>query len=165
MTKSINTKIIYDWIQCMVNHKNLAWYSPKLFLFGMTVAMTSVSTNGQELKVRQATPKDPTSWAPLIHADYPASALSANLEGTVGIRLIVSKRGRVSRCSVERSSGHEILDQAACRGMRRHAVFYPALNVKGRPTTGSYSTVITYKINYRQVPRPSAPPLTRSVIT
>lgn len=149
----------------MVNHKLLAWHLPHVFLVGMALAMMSVSTNGQDSKLRKATPKDPMSWAPLIHADYPASALSANLEGTVGIRLAVSKRGRVSRCFVERSSGHEVLDQAACRGMRRHAVFYPAFDVKGRPTTGSYSTVITYKINYKQVPRPSVPPLTRSVTT
>lgn len=129
-------------------------------LFAVSIAMP---ISAQVPQARQATPKDPRSWASLIHKDYPASALSADLQGTVGIRVAVSKKGRVSRCFVERSSGHEVLDQAACRGMRRYAEFYPALDMKGHPTTGSYSTVITYKINYKQVPRPSVPPLTRSV--
>lgn len=107
------------------------------------------------IPVKQATPKDPRVWAPLIHQTYPREAALAGLEGSVRIRVIVDAAGRVSDCFVLQSSGHVILDQAACDGMRRFAVFNPASDASGSPTVGSYSTIITYRM---RTPQPSLRP-------
>jgi protein TonB len=109
--------------------------------------------------IKQATPKDPRVWAPLIHQTYPREAALAGLESSVRIRVVVDRAGRVSDCFVLQSSGHAILDQAACDGMRRFAVFNPAIDASGSPTVGSYATVITYRMRTPQPsPLPPIPP-------
>jgi protein TonB len=105
-------------------------------------------------QVKQATPKDPRVWAPLIHQTYPREAAVAGLEGSVRIRVVVDEGGRVSDCVVLQSSGHGILDRAACDGMRRFAMFNPAIDASGSPTVGSYATIITYKM---RTPQPQPP--------
>lgn len=114
-----------------------------------------VTADSSSVPVRQATPKDPRAWAPLIQQAYPREAALAGLEGSVRIRVVVDEQGRVSDCFVIQSSGHGILDQAACDGMRRFAVFNPAVDASGSPTVGSYATIITYKM---RTPPPPTPP-------
>lgn len=98
-------------------------------------------------KARAARTKNERSWAARIQENYPPRALREEIEGTVGVRVTVSPEGRASNCSVTASSGSSILDEAACTGMERYARFEPALNDAGNPTTGSYSTRITYRLN------------------
>ena len=98
-------------------------------------------------KARGARTKNERSWAARIQENYPARALREEIEGTVGVRVTVTADGRASGCSVTSSSGSDILDSAACQGMERYARFDPALDAAGNPTTDSYSTRITYKLN------------------
>ncbi|OGS51465.1 MAG: energy transducer TonB [Erythrobacter sp. RIFCSPHIGHO2_12_FULL_63_10] len=98
-------------------------------------------------QARGATTKNERSWAARIQENYPARALREEIEGTVGVRVSVTPDGRVGSCQITGSSGSPILDDAACKGMERYARFDPALDAAGNPTTGSYSTRITYKIN------------------
>lgn len=98
-------------------------------------------------KARGARTKNERSWAARIQENYPARALREEIEGTVGVRVTVTADGRATGCSVTASSGSDILDAAACAGMERYARFEPALDDAGNPTTGSYSTRITYRLN------------------
>jgi len=98
-------------------------------------------------QARGATTKGERSWAARIQENYPARALREEIEGTVGVRVSVTPDGRVGSCQVTGSSGSPILDDAACKGMERYARFNPALDASGDPTTGSYSTRVTYKLN------------------
>ncbi|MCL9983150.1 MAG: TonB family protein [Erythrobacter sp.] len=98
-------------------------------------------------QARGARTKNERSWASRIQENYPARALREEIEGTVGVRVSVTPDGRATGCSVTASSGSDILDAAACAGMERYARFDPALDNAGNPTTGSYSTRITYKLN------------------
>jgi protein TonB len=98
-------------------------------------------------KARGARTKNERSWASRIQENYPARALREEVEGTVGVRVTVTADGRATGCSVTASSGSDILDAAACAGMERYARFDPALDDAGNPTTGSYSTRITYRLN------------------
>jgi len=91
--------------------------------------------------------KNESRWARRIQENYPSRALREEIEGTVGLRVTVTPDGRASSCTVTRSSGSKILDDAACKGMLRYARFEPALDDKGNPTTGTYSTRITYRLN------------------
>ncbi|MEL7189348.1 MAG: TonB family protein [Pseudomonadota bacterium] len=96
---------------------------------------------------QRATTKNERRWASRISNDYPSRALREEVEGTVGVRVTVDARGRASACSVTSSSGSDVLDKAACRGMQRYSRFNPALDDAGNPTTGSYTTRITYRLN------------------
>jgi periplasmic protein TonB len=98
-------------------------------------------------QARGARTKNERSWAARIQENYPARALREEIEGTVGVRVTVTPDGRATGCSVTGSSGSDILDAAACAGMERYARFEPALDAAGNPTSGSYSTRITYRLN------------------
>jgi protein TonB len=98
-------------------------------------------------QARGATTRNERRWAGQIQENYPSRALREEIEGTVGVRVTVTPDGRATGCSVTASSGSSILDEAACRGMERYARFNPALDAAGNPTTGSYSTRITYRLN------------------
>jgi TonB family protein len=64
--------------------------------------------------------------------DYPAAALRAGVEGLVRVRLEISRRGRVARCTIVQSSGSELLDTATCGLLQARARFKPARNARGR---------------------------------
>jgi periplasmic protein TonB len=98
-------------------------------------------------KARPARTKGERGWSARIQEDYPARALREEIEGTVGVRVTVTADGRATGCSVTASSGNSDLDSGACRSMERYARFDPALDDAGNPTTGSYSTRITYRLN------------------
>lgn len=98
-------------------------------------------------QARGASPRNLRRWSARIQENYPSRALREEIEGTVGVSVTIGSNGRVTACRVSRSSGSSILDQAACKGMERYARFDPALDDAGNPTTGSYSTGITYRLN------------------
>ena len=96
---------------------------------------------------RPASPSGLNRWARRIQENYPSRALREEIEGNVGVSVVVGANGRVASCRVTRSSGSSILDDAACKGMERYARFNEALDAAGNPTTGSYATTITYRLN------------------
>lgn len=98
-------------------------------------------------QARDARTKGQRGWAARIQENYPARALREEIEGTVGVRVTVTADGRATGCSVTASSGSDILDQAACAGMERYSRFEPALDYAGNPTSGNYTTRITYRLN------------------
>lgn len=98
-------------------------------------------------KARGARTKGERGWGARIKENYPARALREEVEGTVGVRVTVTPDGRATGCSVTASSGSDILDQAACTGMERYSRFEPALDDAGNPTSGNYTTRITYRLN------------------
>ena len=97
-------------------------------------------------QARAATPQNQANWSRRIIENYPARALRAEQEGSVTMSVTIDPNGRVSACNVTRSSGHSVLDEAACRDMQRYARYNPALDAAGNPTTGTATQVITYQI-------------------
>lgn len=98
-------------------------------------------------QARGVRPKNQSSWAARIQDNYPSDALRQEKEGRVGVRVSIGPDGRVTGCTVTSSSGTPSLDSAACEGMQRYARYDPALDDAGRPTSGSASTAIVYRIN------------------
>lgn len=79
--------------------------------------------------------------------DYPASAQAAGAEGTAQASLTIGADGRVSGCSITRSTGNGALDAATCSILRRRAKFSPAIDSNGRPTGDTVSTPpITWRL-------------------
>src|SRR5215218_8767555 len=63
--------------------------------------------------------------------DYPAEAVAAREQGSVGFALDVGPNGRVSDCTVTSSSGSAALDGTTCRLMISRARFTPATDARG----------------------------------
>lgn len=65
--------------------------------------------------------------------DYPRHLAKAGIGGTVGMRGTVGVNGRVTRCTVVRSSGVPELDVLTCRLIEQRFVYRPATDRTGRP--------------------------------
>jgi TonB family protein len=88
--------------------------------------------------------------------DYPAVAVRAHEEGTVGFRLLVGPGGLPSGCSVTRSSGSLILDSTTCRLLMARARFRPALDKAGKPAGDSFNGRIVWRMGVPLPPRVEA---------
>lgn len=69
----------------------------------------------------------------LKDSDFPAGLGDAGVGGTVGVRYTVAVTGRVSACTVTRSSGNAVLDETTCRLIRDRFRFRPSLDAANRP--------------------------------
>ena len=96
---------------------------------------------------RRLAPRNEKSWMAMIVKNYPIHAHLHGQEGTVGVAVSVSRDGRPTDCRVTKSSGHELLDSAACKGMQRYARFDPALDADGRPITAEFSSEVTFALD------------------
>ena len=76
--------------------------------------------------VRAARPRGGYQVRPV----YPEAARRAGVQGTTLLRIHIETDGRVGDVAVERSAGHQALDQAAADAVRRWR-FEPALNSAG----------------------------------
>jgi protein TonB len=72
--------------------------------------------------------------------DYPAAAIAAGAEGTAQAQLTIGPDGRVTGCSLTRSTGNGALDSTTCNVLRRRVKFSPARDSNGNPTTDTYTT-------------------------
>ena len=85
--------------------------------------------------------------------DYPADALAAREQGLVGFTLEVGPDGRVSGCTVTRSSGSTALDSTTCGVISSRARFTPARDAGGAPVADE----IRGRISWVLPPPPPAP--------
>ena len=72
----------------------------------------------------------------IMPRDYPRSAAGA--QGSVVAHVAVGADGRVTGCSVARSSGNAILDSTTCRLIRERFRFTPARNAQGEAVPGEF---------------------------
>ena len=78
--------------------------------------------------------------------DYPQDALRNEETGTVAVRLDIGSNGRVTGCTVTKSSGSRSLDNATCRILRARARYTPAKLSNGQTTSDTDSTRIRWQI-------------------
>jgi protein TonB len=89
-----------------------------------------------------ARPLGQAKWAAQIRDAYPSES---GVSGTVGLTVTVSPEGRATECVVTATSGHPVLDDAACRGMLTYSRFTPARDANGEAVPGTFTTRITYR--------------------
>jgi protein TonB len=70
--------------------------------------------------------------------DYPDASRRAGEEGITGVRVTVGTDGKVTQCSVTRSSGFPRLDEKACQIAQRRWRFKPATE-NGQPVEATIS--------------------------
>ena len=96
-------------------------------------------------KAEGAKPRgNPASWA--SSDDYPASSLRSGDQGTTGFRIEIGTDGRVTSCSVTKSSGFPALDDTTCKMVTRRAKFTPAKDASGNPIADNYSSRVRWQI-------------------
>jgi TonB family protein len=131
--------------------------------------MVVLALLAQALTGQQPAAEPPPAAPPLTmyfsQDDYPAAAIRAGEEGTVGFLLRVSPEGRVSDCVIVVSSGSATLDQATCRILRARARYSPAAGA-GRANTGSDGDSIAWRLPPAPPPLPpgATPALPRALV-
>ena len=76
--------------------------------------------------------------------DYPAGPLRSKIQGTTGVELTISVAGRVSACSVVKTSGNGELDWTVCRLAQQRFVFQPARDRSGSPANDTKREYFTW---------------------
>ncbi len=74
---------------------------------------------------------------------YPKDALDQGLEGRVTLSVLVAADGAVSSVTVEKSSGHPILDRVAVRAVEGNWSFQPGLE-NGKPVSGKCAITFAF---------------------
>lgn len=87
---------------------------------------------------------DPSRW--LTDSDYRPSWARRELAGLAGFRLQIAANGKVTDCSITRSTGYAELDEATCTLVAKRARFEPARGTSGEPVVGSYSGSVMWEL-------------------
>lgn len=87
------------------------------------------------------------------NSDYPRAAALAGVGGTVGLRFVVGANGRVTRCTITRSSGNADLDSTTCRLIKDRFRYRPARDPRGRAVPSTVNGEHEWQV--RQVERPA----------
>lgn len=107
---------------------------------------SSPAGNGSSVaQTRPAIPSsEPRNW--IGQADYPSLAYKDGRGGAVSFTLAVGLDGSVKSCRVTASSGSPDLDDATCKLIKERGKFHPALDAKGKPIVGNYSSRMRWEV-------------------
>ncbi len=87
---------------------------------------------------------DASRW--ITDRDYKPRWIREGKYGRASFTLDINAEGRVEKCSITRSTGHSVLDQATCSLITKRARFKPAQASDGSATTGVYSSSIRWVV-------------------
>ena len=87
---------------------------------------------------------NPGRW--VTDSDYRSTWIRQEMSGVASFALTIDSRGKVSDCTITRSTGHSALDQATCTLIERRAKFDPAKDSYGNPIAGTYRNSVNWKI-------------------
>lgn len=78
--------------------------------------------------------------------DYPLRERRSGAQAQVGFALVIGPDGRVSRCTVNASSGSRRLDRETCRILVQRARYWPARNALGAPVSSQDIGTISWPV-------------------
>ncbi|MBV7264764.1 TonB family protein [Erythrobacter sp. WH131] len=87
---------------------------------------------------------NPGRW--VTDSDYRSRWVREELSGVVSFALTIDRDGKVSDCTITKSTGHAQLDEATCRLIERRARFDPAKDSYGNPISGTYRNSVNWKL-------------------
>ncbi len=87
---------------------------------------------------------NPGGW--ITTNDYRPSWINRGYEGVAGFTLKLDASGRVSDCTITRSTGHSVLDRATCDLLGKRARFEPARGTSGESVAGSFTSTVRWTI-------------------
>jgi protein TonB len=125
----------------------------RLSLFALAGALLAAEAAACEDSKAEVPARAKANLASLFSdQDYPAAALAAREQGEVAFALDIGANGRVTDCTVTRSSGSSALDDTTCRLITSRARFTPALDATGATVPDH----LAGKIIWRLPPPPPA---------
>jgi protein TonB len=86
----------------------------------------------------------PGTW--VTNGDYRPRWIRENMTGSARFTLEIDATGKVSNCTITRSTGHAELDAATCQLVTKRARFDAARDGHGKPVAGSYSNSVNWNI-------------------
>lgn len=101
-----------------------------------------ISRETMALATTPAKADNPETW--IVNDDYPADAVRSRAEGTTAMLWTIGVDGRVHDCRILRSSGHQILDDAACKALTKRGRYTPALDKDGKPVESWSSRLVRW---------------------
>lgn len=87
---------------------------------------------------------NPGNW--VTNDDYRPRWIRENLTGSARFTLAIDANGKVTNCTITRSTGHAELDAATCQLVTRRARFEAARDGNGKPVAGTYSNSVSWNI-------------------
>ena len=87
-------------------------------------------------------PATPLPW--YTFNDYPMKAFEREWQGTTAMSVLVGPDGRPQSCSVDKSSGYDVLDRQTCWVALKKARFTPARGPDGTPAYGVYRSQVKW---------------------
>jgi protein TonB len=100
-----------------------------------------------------ASPFDPVAASPrgnpgnwVTDSDYRPRWIREGLTGSARFTLSIDAGGKVTGCTIARSTGHVALDQATCQLVSKRARFAPARDGNGKAVAGRYDGSINWRI-------------------
>lgn len=78
--------------------------------------------------------------------DYPRAARAIRAQGNVGVRIAIAADGRVSGCTVTRSSGNADLDRTTCSLIVKRFRYAPARDASGRAIPSTENTAFDWRL-------------------
>lgn len=87
---------------------------------------------------------NPGNW--VTNADYRPRWIRENLTGSARFSLSIDANGKVTNCTITRSTGHAALDEATCQLVTKRARFDAARDGNGKPVAGTYSNTVNWNI-------------------
>lgn len=82
----------------------------------------------------------------VLLSEYPARALAAGEQGSVGFKVTLDRDGYASACEVTHSSGHKRLDQETCDLILSRATFKGIKDGNGRKVSSVHEGVINWRL-------------------
>ncbi len=95
--------------------------------------------------------------------DYPMKAFERKWEGVTQFELLIAPDGKITKCTVVHSSGHDELDDKACFLTEKRVRFRPARDNSGQPVWGVYRSEVQWALPEHRVASTAAPDLEVSV--
>lgn len=77
--------------------------------------------------------------------DYPRDLINTGAFGRSLINISIDDAGHVTNCEVLESSGHPLLDNAACSATRQKGKFLPRIGRFGKPEPSTYARNVNWK--------------------
>lgn len=116
------------------------------YLAASAVLLGALQVNTQAVSAPAKRAKALNSGPIFTEADYPASARKNREEGVVGFTIKIGPAGRITDCTILRSSGSAALDETTCRLLTQRARFKPAKDHKGNATWDSIEREMTWQL-------------------
>lgn len=86
-------------------------------------------------------------WSEWVgNSDAPLMSRARHINGTTAFMLWVNEDGRVSECTIKKSSGDPELDKATCEALIARGRFIPATDQDGKPVPCPWSSRVFWRL-------------------